>query len=467
VLRVQGTVAIVLTLVASLLGATSAQATTVTMTSSDGYVEGDGSSDPGPGFGAEQTVRLNATTSAGERNTVTLVQEGRALRVTDTSAPLTAGNGCKAESATVAVCTIPAATEIDVVRISAWLELGDGDDTFTWGGGPEVIDKVPIDLEGEVDAGPGADTITTAGAALGVKGGAGDDHITGAGVEGGEGNDELTGTDGADRLTGGAGNDTLRSLAGDDTLLPGTGDDTVDGGSGLDAVSYSAAKTGVTVDLATQTMTSVAEHDALAGIENATGSEKTDRLNGDDGPNHLDGEQGGADVIDGRGGDDNLAGGNSKARLLGRAGDDTLDSITTTSDCGPGRDVFGGSVIRLGVVTAHCELADPSFFEQIPADPLIDVAKSGIKNGRFELTLISKIKTRRIDVQLFKAGKVLAERRRVQLRGSKTGTTNHYRVPLRRQGKNVLRKGKLVEVQLWLKADTNNIVDTQHVSLKR
>ena len=92
-----------------------------------------------------------------------------------------------------------------------------------------------------------------------LKGGAGDDALTGGNetgpgdtLEGGDGDDVLTGGDEAtddnpatrdgDTLRGGAGDDTLTGGGGDDILVGGTGSDTLDGGDGDDIYVFGPDK---------------------------------------------------------------------------------------------------------------------------------------------------------------------------------------------------------------------------------
>src|SRR5262249_20592858 len=74
-----------------------------------------------------------------------------------------------------------------------------------------------------VDAGAGADTVTANGSSVLVRGGDGDDRITGSSdndaLYGDAGNDTLEGGGGADTLDGGAGVDTLTGGAGSDTYV--------------------------------------------------------------------------------------------------------------------------------------------------------------------------------------------------------------------------------------------------------
>lgn len=104
-----------------------------------------------------------------------------------------------------------------------------------------VIDLAASEIE-EPWGGPGPDVFdgsAVVGIDLAIRGGGGDDVLTG-----GTGNDRLYGGDGDDTLIGGPGNDLLRGEAGTDALTGGPGSDSfvVDGfdGSTDIIIDYSA-----------------------------------------------------------------------------------------------------------------------------------------------------------------------------------------------------------------------------------
>jgi hypothetical protein len=86
-----------------------------------------------------------------------------------------------------------------------------------------------------VDAGEGADHITTAGGNDTINAGPGDDF-----VYAGPGHDRVHGEDGADTLVGGGGNDTIVGAVGNDSLIGGGGHDRLFTGSGTDYASGGA-----------------------------------------------------------------------------------------------------------------------------------------------------------------------------------------------------------------------------------
>lgn len=83
---------------------------------------------------------------------------------------------------------------------------------------------------------------------------------------GGDGNDVITGNDGANLLWGGRGNDKIYAMGGDDIIVDGAGNDYVDGGAGVDLLrlsgnlsswTVSAKGTDLIIANATETNTAV------------------------------------------------------------------------------------------------------------------------------------------------------------------------------------------------------------------
>jgi Ca2+-binding RTX toxin-like protein len=184
-------------------------------------------------------------------------------------------------------------------------------------------------------------------------------------IDAGDQDDVVTASDYFLTIRGGDGNDVLTGSADDlDTIEPGGGDDTVDGGDGADdGVSYATRADDVRVNLDDGSAGSGGERDSLTRIESATGGEGDDwligsalrngltggngddRLEGGDGVDTLDGENGRdrlnggdrRDVMHGGAGNDTLRGGTVGDRLLGGSGNDRLYG-------GPHRNLtFGGS----------------------------------------------------------------------------------------------------------------------------
>ena len=264
-------------------------------------------------------ARVIYDAAPGEVNVVTVGEDAaRAIVVTETGAPLTAGDGCNAQAPGTVVCP--------VVRVGLpafqgiWVRLGDGDDQLT------------------------------AGAALNGYGGAGNDVLTGSGSLSGEaGDDLLTGGERADELRGGEGADRLSGGAGDDILHDEAGDDALDGGDGKDTLTVYSDR-GFFVDLAAGVAAEGAQRDTVTAFERVLGGDGPDTLFGSERGEELRGGPG-ADVIDGRGGDDAIDGGTGRDRLRGGDGDDRLRY--TAQSCGAGDDVVEGYV--LPAVPADCE----------------------------------------------------------------------------------------------------------------
>jgi hypothetical protein len=233
------------------------------------------------------------TAARGERNRVTVRYPAQGtVRVQDT-AGLQPGEGCTAESPTVAVCAARAGEFGD-----QW-ELGDMDDRLTISGAP-------------------------AGAAEGSS------------VLDGSGNDVVLGSAGDDTLFDGPGRDRLSGRGGDDTLFSAGGADVLSGGAGRDTVSYdpplgTPRRGGVRADLDGRADDgSARERDRIrTDVENIDGTEFADVLRGNGRANEIDGG-GGADRIFGLGGNDLITA--------------TLAAIV---DPGAGADrVQGGRIVR-------------------------------------------------------------------------------------------------------------------------
>jgi Ca2+-binding RTX toxin-like protein len=169
--------------------------------------------------------------------------------------------------------------------------------------------------------------------------------------------ENVTGTAGPDTITGNEQNNLLDGREGDDTLDGGFGNDTLIGGAGNDTASFISHDAG-TVLLGEQNVISLglngadgafnrsafsrtglqtAETDVLRGIENVTGSNRSETINGNEQNN----------VLDGRGGNDTLDGGLGNDTLIGNDGIDTVSFASHN-----GVNLFGGVFIALGAGTA-------------------------------------------------------------------------------------------------------------------
>ena len=331
---------------------------------------------------------LDFTAKPGEVNRVTIVEHRPGLiTVRDDGARLSARAGCVALGMHSARCTG------STVRAS--IALGDRNDRLAmrfsalelivWGGpGDDHIDLLDSnvsevrDLVGPtVDGGPGDDVILGSPSGDILRGGSGNDRISGRAnlisylfdtIDGGSGADRLYGGSEPDELHGGSGADYLGGGAGDDLLDGGSGADRLDGGSGLDTADYSMRITPVRVDLAHLSSAGAAgERDRLVSIENATGGAGVDTLLGDDGPNVLKGASGfnpvtggeevtSPDILVGRGGADVLDRAGTHSRLDGGSGDDQIGPVSPgdITTCGTGNDLLSDTTNR-AFMPGDCE----------------------------------------------------------------------------------------------------------------
>jgi Ca2+-binding RTX toxin-like protein len=204
-------------------------------------------------------------------------------------------------------------------------------DKLSGGPGDDLIDGSDVPVDGhalpdsrdQVDyssaAGPATVDLTTGNAT-----GEGNDTLLNIeDVVGSVHDDVILGSDAPNELNGNAGADTIDARDGDDELKGSACDDSMDGGPGTDVLQFNLAPSGVRVDLSAGTSTGQG-NDALAGVENLTGSLFDDVLTGDEGPNIIDGGFG-DDVLDGRGGADQLLGDRGDDDVAGGAGGDVLD----------------------------------------------------------------------------------------------------------------------------------------------
>jgi Ca2+-binding RTX toxin-like protein len=211
------------------------------------------------------------------------------------------------------------------------ITVGQSGSTLTVTGGgatlnlPNALQDFANGLEELViNGGNGADQITitdvnnVGSILITANGQNGDDTISAAGAMLGVANLQLDGGNGNDTLTGSTGSETLRGSAGDDSLSGGDGDDTLVGGDGQDVLNGDAGRDILRGNFGNDTL------DGGDGDDTLEGNEDSDILSGGDGNDSISGGLGN-DVLDGKSGDDILFGGDGKDVLLGGAGDDTLD----------------------------------------------------------------------------------------------------------------------------------------------
>jgi Ca2+-binding RTX toxin-like protein len=252
---------------------------------------------------------LRFVAEAGETNTVTIDADAAdrlatgaytKVTVTDTTAPLTATNGCQSVGPHTATCTKSYGfTSVDI-------QLGDGDDAATVG------------------------------------------PLGSTGIFGGPGNDVLTGSDGGnDLFKGGTGDDTISGRGGNDRLddmwfetaeeVQG-GSDTYSGGAGSDQLHYKARTAAVSI-----TLDGVANDGELGEHDNVAADVET--LAGGSGNDFIGGGTG-AELLIGNDGDDRIVGGGGNDGLEGGLGADRIDA-------GPGDDLIDGDLASLGADDVH------------------------------------------------------------------------------------------------------------------
>ena len=203
-------------------------------------------------------------------------------------------------------------------------------------GDDKLVTDADVTLPITVDAGAGADAITTGGAA----------DL----VQGGEGADVLDGGPGGDRLLGNPGNDVVNGNAGDDTLVWNNGDGTDDlnGHDGLDRVEDNlGAANDISLLKVVNGKVRYDRTNAPFGL-NVASSElfELNTLGGDD---TLDVAPGVgaliAVVADAGAGNDRFTGGDEADTFLGGLGDDTLDPGAGAGDAVDGQD--GNDVLNV------------------------------------------------------------------------------------------------------------------------
>lgn len=264
----------------------------------------------------------------GVANEIVIRRDGPDIVFTDTLAPLIARTPCIQAGLNSARCQVP-----EGISVFA----GAGDDKVTIEG--TLVDPT---VQNFVKGGEGDDTITGGGDRDWLSGNEGADRIFG-----GDGQDQLDGSHGADLLEGEGGSDSF--FGGDgEVMLPlgesGGGSDVIRGGDGSDSISYWGT-TGVRVTLAGGADDGQpGEGDDVTGVEMVTGSEGPDVLIGTDEADFLVGSAG-DDTLEGGGGRDELQGHDGADTILAGAGDDRLNGGAGADrlDCGADRDLLEGT----------------------------------------------------------------------------------------------------------------------------
>jgi Ca2+-binding RTX toxin-like protein len=294
--------------------------------------------------------KLTYSGAAGETNRVFIFVEQEGIRTIDTTASVTAGQGCASLAGGEALCAHPLQKTVNFQILTGDMDDfvdfpaasfggltvvrgGAGNDELRGAGGLNVLDGGPgadifhasVSCRDVVDYSSRTNPVTvTVGDGMANDGESGEqDSIPGdiGGVRGGHGNDTISflgpvsgcadvrfsGRGGDDVLTarsflswlrGGGGEDTLTAPTGSSHLFGGDGDDVAVGGGGFQVL------------------------DGGPGNDQLDGRGGQDRLNGGEGP-------------------DELVGGAGHDRLLGGPGGDTLrsrDDKTDRVEGGPGDD---------------------------------------------------------------------------------------------------------------------------------
>src|SRR3954454_2144891 len=275
----------------ALAAAPSVQASTVTVTGGD-------------------TVR--AAESGDETNSIRVAYDtGTDLSaVADDTATLTPTGACTMVDAHHATCL---GTGIETVSVAT----DDRDDTIALDPG-----TIPSSITESLDGGPGTDRVTGANTPGTLRGGSGNDEVTGRGtLDGGSGNDHITGSPMAD---------TIRGSSGRDTIDAGDGADDIAGGSGTDTLFYPYNRpNGVNVTVGSGNFNdggpedqTGSRRDTVRGdIEELTGTLQNDVLVGDQSGELLSGIPG-DDLLIGNGGGDTLLGFAGNDLLIGGTGND-------------------------------------------------------------------------------------------------------------------------------------------------
>jgi len=246
------------------------------------------------------------------------------------------------------------------------LNLGDGTNTVTLSGdcgdaltGPGTInsgsgpDVLTAGSQGPftVNAGGGNDSVYASPGNDAVHGGDGDDRLFGY-----AGSDQLLGEGGGDQVNGGTGNDLVDGGDGNDDLEhcsncigsgndPGVGGDNYVGGSGADRLWLDGHASGMNISIDGQPNDgSSGEGDNVGSdIEEIFGTVHNDVFMGSAGADSFAGD-GGNDEIHGAGGNDDLYGGPGDDNIFGDAGADKLQGASGADrvDGGSGIDQING-----------------------------------------------------------------------------------------------------------------------------
>jgi Ca2+-binding RTX toxin-like protein len=329
------------------------------------------------GGGEAVTAAYLTVTGDGGANAISIVPDGRRLRVSDSSG-VVAGTGCSQVNATTADCGAADYTEViaqggdDTVTTDPGLAVvvtgAAGNDMIASGFGTITGDEGNDVLTMNAPAGSHAKFFNDARnleleadleAVAAIRGGDGDDRLTG-----GPDGESLDGDDGADTLAGGAGDDSLTGWQGSDVLDGGDGDDsldgdeaiqapgtavslesdTIEGGAGNDTLAWGERTAPVRVDLADNADPDGAEgeNDRVAGVEIAHTGTGGDTLIGTDAGETFDPGPG-EDTVSAGGGSDTLSYRSSSGPVTVNLGDPAADGAPGSLDTHSGVENATGS----------------------------------------------------------------------------------------------------------------------------
>jgi RTX calcium-binding nonapeptide repeat (4 copies) len=277
---------------------------------------------------------------------ITMAPDGLTWSVSDTGAPLVAGEGCTGLDAHTASCSVPEPDAEEPEHILL-IRLGDMGD---WASAEAACQEeaTGVDCRASLRGGSGADQLIgpTEGLSI-LLGGTGDDTISGS-LGGDAGISVLDGGPGADILSGdkisyqsrihpvrvtlnGAADDgeagendavlaawAITGGSGDDTLVGDSHYNVIDGGEGNDLIRAGAGDDTVSGDWGADRVFGDGGEDLILGFSG------NDALFGGAGSDHVDGG-GGRDAIRGGAGRDALHGGRRSDTFYAR--DDSSDNL--------------------------------------------------------------------------------------------------------------------------------------------
>ena len=255
---------------------------------------------------------LKVAETGDEANLITVRYDaGMALYlVSDEQATLTPSGTCVMVDTHNSTCPGAGIRTISVAT-------GDRDDSISLD--PATI---PSTITENLDGGPADDTVTGADTPGSLRGGSGNDAVSGRGtLEGGTGNDVVTGSPMAD---------TIRGSSGRDRIDGGDGADDIAGGGSSDTLFYPAERAnGVNVTVGSGNFNDGGPEDQTAGrrdtvrgdVEVVIGTLRSDVLAGDGSSELLSGLPG-DDLLIGNGGGDTLLGFSGNDLLIGGTGND-------------------------------------------------------------------------------------------------------------------------------------------------